>query len=46
MKFNNDNFTGLILADGFIHDYKFEMRIHRIFGNEDLLENALTTPLI
>lgn len=45
MNVSNDNFAGIILADGLIHDYEFESRIHRIVRNEDLLEDALKTPL-
>lgn len=43
---SNNNFTGIILADELIHDYEFEMRIHSIFRNEDLLEDVLKTPQI
>ena len=46
MNLSNNNFTGIILADELIHDYEFEMRIHDIFRNEDLLEDALNTPQI
>ena len=46
MNLSNNNFTGIILADELIHDYEFEMRIHDIFKNEDLLEDALNTPQI
>ena len=46
MNLSNNNFTGIILEDELIHDYEFEMRIHNIFRNEDLLEDALKTPQV
>jgi hypothetical protein len=41
MKIRTDNFTGVILEDGLIHDYEFERRIHYIAQNEDIREYSL-----
>ncbi len=46
MKFNDDNFIDLIQSDELIHDYEFEMRIHKITKNKDIFEYNLKTLLI